>query len=145
MMFSNSSEVLYVITTLPFFLFFASISTLCPKASDISCSMFKRSVSLFFFVGVVDPFFFWDMLLKSFTVSLFFIILSAAASAFLGSREANNFACPFSICPKKEGLKLLLGVIVILLSLLLCFLLYPWMLPPHLELVQTLFSAYRIP
>ena len=71
--------------------------------------MFKRSVSLFFLVEVLGPFFFWDILLKSFTVSLFFTILSAAASASFESSEANNFAWPFSICPEERRSKTFVG------------------------------------
>jgi hypothetical protein len=79
--------------------------------------MFKRSVSLFFLVEALGPFFLLEIYcLRSFTVSLFFTILSAAASASFGSSEANNFAWPFSICPEERRSKTLLEVIVVLLS-----------------------------
>ena len=48
-------------------------------------------------------------MLKSFTVSLFFMMLAAASSAFFGSRDAKSFACPFSICPEDKRSKTFAG------------------------------------
>ncbi len=46
---------------MPVFLFFDSISTLCPKSPEISCSIFKTSVSLIFLLAFLVALFGFDM------------------------------------------------------------------------------------
>ena len=78
---------------------FVSISILCPKVSDISLSISRRSV--FFTLGLNDLFFLLldkvklSSLIEIDSFAIFFAIISAS----LGVNEASNFACPFSIIP----------------------------------------------
>ena len=82
---------------MPVFLFFASISTLCPKPSDISCSIFKRSLDLVLVEFLVV--FLEVRFCASLTVNFELTICFARFKALLGSRETRSLACHFSKLP----------------------------------------------